>query len=154
MLLNFPLRSLVYCWKMTGEIIRLPGNILISAHCGAIVTGWLHISSCSNGMTLTLMLHSMEAWDITLMHLLIRYVRCCGYCPCTRFNITNTLQIPVFYRGGSIVPKKLRIRRCSSLMADDPYTLYVALNLEVRVVEWNVGIVLLLQWRLGRVNSN
>lgn len=43
-------------------------------------------------------------------------------------------QIPVFYRGGSIVPKKLRVRRCSALMADDPYTLFVALNSEVRVV--------------------
>lgn len=39
-------------------------------------------------------------------------------------------KIPAFYRGGSIVPKKLRVRRASVLMADDPYTLFVALNLE------------------------
>ncbi|EDV29833.1 uncharacterized protein TRIADDRAFT_37096 [Trichoplax adhaerens] len=37
-------------------------------------------------------------------------------------------KIPVFQRGGSIVPRKERIRRCSSLMYDDPYTLTVALN--------------------------
>ncbi|XP_028409802.1 neutral alpha-glucosidase AB-like isoform X2 [Dendronephthya gigantea] len=36
--------------------------------------------------------------------------------------------IPVFQRGGSIIPRKERIRRCSSLMTDDPYTLAVALN--------------------------
>ena len=29
------------------------------------------------------------------------------------------------------MPKKLRIRRSSALMADDPYTLVVALNKEV-----------------------
>ena len=40
-------------------------------------------------------------------------------------------QIPVFQHGGSIVPRKERIRRCSSLMADDPYTLIVALNKQV-----------------------
>ena len=38
----------------------------------------------------------------------------------------------MFYRGGSIVPKKLRVRRCSSLMADDPYTLFIALDGSVR----------------------
>lgn len=37
-------------------------------------------------------------------------------------------QIPVFQRGGSIVPTKQRIRRSSILMRKDPYTLYVALN--------------------------
>ncbi|CAB4000528.1 Neutral alpha-glucosidase AB, partial [Paramuricea clavata] len=36
--------------------------------------------------------------------------------------------IPVFQRGGSIVPRKERIRRCSSLMTEDPYTLVVALH--------------------------
>ncbi|XP_030855177.1 neutral alpha-glucosidase AB isoform X2 [Strongylocentrotus purpuratus] len=37
-------------------------------------------------------------------------------------------KIPVFQHGGSIVPRKERVRRCSSLTVDDPYTLTVALN--------------------------
>ncbi|BES89296.1 neutral alpha-glucosidase AB [Nesidiocoris tenuis] len=37
-------------------------------------------------------------------------------------------KIPVFYRGGSIVPRKLRVRRSSPLMLNDPYTLYVVLD--------------------------
>ncbi|KAK6632383.1 hypothetical protein RUM44_007425 [Polyplax serrata] len=37
-------------------------------------------------------------------------------------------KIPVYIRGGSIIPKKERIRRTSSLMKDDPYTLIVALD--------------------------
>lgn len=37
-------------------------------------------------------------------------------------------RIPVFQRGGSIVPKRERARRSSSLMARDPYTLVVALD--------------------------
>ncbi|XP_056295020.1 neutral alpha-glucosidase AB isoform X1 [Pseudoliparis swirei] len=36
--------------------------------------------------------------------------------------------IPVFQRGGSIIPRKSRVRRSSSCMMQDPYTLYVALN--------------------------
>lgn len=40
-------------------------------------------------------------------------------------------QIPVFQRGGSIIPKKLRVRRSSSSMEHDPYTLYVAVDLKV-----------------------
>uniref|UniRef100_A0A8D3DCI1 Glucosidase II alpha subunit b n=1 Tax=Scophthalmus maximus TaxID=52904 RepID=A0A8D3DCI1_SCOMX len=36
--------------------------------------------------------------------------------------------IPVFQRGGSIIPRKLRVRRSSSCMEHDPYSLYVALN--------------------------
>lgn len=36
--------------------------------------------------------------------------------------------IPVFQRGGSIIPRKLRVRRSSACMENDPYTLYVALN--------------------------
>ncbi|TKS72276.1 Neutral alpha-glucosidase AB [Collichthys lucidus] len=36
--------------------------------------------------------------------------------------------IPVFQRGGSIIPRKLRVRRSSTCMEHDPYTLYVALN--------------------------
>lgn len=36
--------------------------------------------------------------------------------------------IPVFQRGGTIVPRKDRVRRSSSCTHDDPYTLYVALD--------------------------
>eukprot|EP01121_Diplochlamys_sp_Union-15-3_P010462 TRINITY_DN2937_c0_g2_i5.p1 TRINITY_DN2937_c0_g2~~TRINITY_DN2937_c0_g2_i5.p1 ORF type:complete len:647 (-),score=113.04 TRINITY_DN2937_c0_g2_i5:37-1704(-) len=36
--------------------------------------------------------------------------------------------IPVFQRGGSIIPTKMRARRSSSQMVDDPYTLFIALD--------------------------
>jgi mannosyl-oligosaccharide alpha-1,3-glucosidase len=36
--------------------------------------------------------------------------------------------IPVFQRGGSIIPRKLRLRRSTLTMKTDPYTLYVALD--------------------------
>ncbi|XP_075795407.1 neutral alpha-glucosidase AB isoform X3 [Pelodiscus sinensis] len=36
--------------------------------------------------------------------------------------------IPVYQRGGSIVPRKERVRRSSDCMHHDPYTLYVALS--------------------------
>ncbi|BHF62802.1 hypothetical protein SprV_0200578800 [Sparganum proliferum] len=38
--------------------------------------------------------------------------------------------IPVFHRGGFIVPKKARTRRSSGLMAHDPYTLVISLDPE------------------------
>ena len=41
-------------------------------------------------------------------------------------------KIPVYYRGGSIVPRKMRVRRASSLTRDDPFTLFVALDSSVR----------------------
>ncbi|XP_074037232.1 neutral alpha-glucosidase AB [Leptinotarsa decemlineata] len=45
------------------------------------------------------------------------------------FNIPVTLdKMVAFYRGGSIIPRKDRPRRASSLMHEDPYTLYVALD--------------------------
>lgn len=37
---------------------------------------------------------------------------------------------PVLQRGGSIIPKKERARRSSSLMVHDPYTLVIALDLQ------------------------
>lgn len=40
----------------------------------------------------------------------------------------NADKIPAFYRGGSIVPRMDRPRRASTLMHDDPYTLYVNLD--------------------------
>mmetsp|Transcript_1229 Transcript_1229/g.2479 ORF Transcript_1229/g.2479 Transcript_1229/m.2479 type:complete len:1054 (-) Transcript_1229:66-3227(-) len=36
--------------------------------------------------------------------------------------------IPVFQRGGSIISRKLRLRRSSHMMSNDPYTLFVALD--------------------------
>jgi len=39
-------------------------------------------------------------------------------------------KIPVFQRGGTIVPRRHRIRRSSSLMLNDPITLHVAVNKE------------------------
>lgn len=35
--------------------------------------------------------------------------------------------VPVFQRGGTVVPRKMRARRATDLMANDPYTLFVAL---------------------------
>lgn len=40
----------------------------------------------------------------------------------------DSYKIPVFQRGGSIMPKKERVRRASTLMKNDPYTLIVCLN--------------------------
>lgn len=40
-------------------------------------------------------------------------------------------QIPVFYRGGFIIPTHQRPRRSSIIAAEDPYTLTVSLNLQV-----------------------
>jgi len=37
-------------------------------------------------------------------------------------------KISVFQRGGSIIPRKLRVRRTSSQMEADPITLFIALN--------------------------
>jgi alpha 1,3-glucosidase len=36
--------------------------------------------------------------------------------------------IPVFQRGGSVIVRKLRLRRSSRMMMKDPYTLYIALS--------------------------
>ena len=37
-------------------------------------------------------------------------------------------KIPVYQRGGSIIARKLRLRRSTQLMIKDPYTLYIALD--------------------------
>jgi len=37
-------------------------------------------------------------------------------------------KIPVYHRGGHVVPRKMRLRRSASLMAHDPYTLTVAVD--------------------------
>lgn len=36
--------------------------------------------------------------------------------------------VPVYQRGGSIISRKLRLRRSSKMMTIDPYTLYIALD--------------------------
>lgn len=41
---------------------------------------------------------------------------------------TDMDKVPVFIRGGTIVPTRERIRRASSLMSHDPITIYVALS--------------------------
>lgn len=41
-------------------------------------------------------------------------------------------KIPVYQRGGSIIPRKLRLRRSSSLMINDPYTIYIALDNDLK----------------------
>merc|ERR1719499_621560 len=51
--------------------------------------------------------------------------------PYTRFSPANVqvnidTEIPVFYRGGTIVPEKHRKRRSSEAMKNDPYTLVIA----------------------------
>ncbi|KFB48949.1 AGAP000862-PA-like protein [Anopheles sinensis] len=40
----------------------------------------------------------------------------------------DSYKVPVFQRGGTIVPRKERVRRASTLMRHDPYTLTVALD--------------------------
>jgi len=40
----------------------------------------------------------------------------------------DSYKIPVFQKGGTIIPKKSRIRRSSTLMTNDPYTLVVCLD--------------------------
>ncbi|XP_071162739.1 neutral alpha-glucosidase AB-like isoform X2 [Mytilus edulis] len=37
-------------------------------------------------------------------------------------------KIPVFQRGGSVIPRKMRVRRSSGLMHDDPITLFICLD--------------------------
>ena len=37
-------------------------------------------------------------------------------------------KIPVYQRGGSVIPRKLRLRRSTMMMKSDPYTLFVALD--------------------------
>lgn len=38
-------------------------------------------------------------------------------------------KIPVFQRGGTVIPRQMRLRRSSALMGADPYTLVVAPDL-------------------------
>ena len=47
--------------------------------------------------------------------------------PYTQVDVTMET-IPVFLRGGSIVPRKERTRRSTAQMVDDPFTLWVVLD--------------------------
>ncbi|XP_077869265.1 neutral alpha-glucosidase AB-like [Saccoglossus kowalevskii] len=49
-------------------------------------------------------------------------------------------KIPVFQRGGSIIPRKERVRRSSTLMQDDPYTLVVAVNKDGSVSQCHIPL--------------
>lgn len=44
-------------------------------------------------------------------------------------------QIPVFLRGGSIIPRRQRVRRAASLMTKDPFTLVVVLDEKVSLLD-------------------
>jgi len=47
----------------------------------------------------------------------------------SKYTVSTPIhKTPFFHRGGTIIPKKERIRRSSSLMKNDPYTLVVALD--------------------------
>jgi len=51
----------------------------------------------------------------------------------TEFQRDITIDtIPVYQRGGSVISRKLRLRRSTETMVRDPYTLYVALDSELR----------------------
>lgn len=41
-------------------------------------------------------------------------------------------KIPAYYRGGFIIPRRDRIRRSSSAMKLDPFTLVIALDRKVK----------------------
>lgn len=47
--------------------------------------------------------------------------------------------IPMFQRGGTIIPAWERVRRSSALMRQDPITLYIAINFKVSVFECKVS---------------
>ncbi|XP_070495450.1 neutral alpha-glucosidase AB [Chironomus tepperi] len=44
----------------------------------------------------------------------------------------NTYKVPVYQRGGTIIPRKMRIRRSAVLMENDPITLIVAVDSDKR----------------------
>ncbi|XP_058382643.1 neutral alpha-glucosidase AB isoform X1 [Diceros bicornis minor] len=50
--------------------------------------------------------------------------------PQTLYLPVTLSSIPVFQRGGTIVPRWMRVRRSSECMKDDPITLFVALSLQ------------------------
>ena len=62
---------------------------------------------------------------------------------CVYRSISTPLdKIPVFLRGGSIVPFRMRVRRSANPNPDDPFTLYVALDQSQRAtgcLYWDDG---------------
>lgn len=65
-------------------------------------------------------------------------------------------KIPVFQRGGSIVPRKMRVRRSSSLMVSDPFTLVICLDKQVwkptLLICWNVIYICLYMYIYMYIN--
>ncbi len=51
--------------------------------------------------------------------------------PATKKVAAPLDKIPVYQRAGSVVPRKMRLRRSSAMMAQDPYTLVIALDEKV-----------------------
>ena len=45
-----------------------------------------------------------------------------------KFTDITLATVPVFQRGGSIIPYKFRLRRSTKQMINDPFTLLIALN--------------------------
>ncbi len=70
----------------------------------------------------------VKSWEWAESHVFLNF--CCCYPVRSYVHDPRVflLQIPVFMRGGSIIPTRERIRRAASLMSHDPITLYVALN--------------------------
>lgn len=125
----------IVVWLVTKRFCLITNMIIMLCH------------HCRYGMMCRLMNHTLATVGPTL---LLHWAKCVYVCICTHTHIcalthtdthiqTDThswthwysSQIPVFQKGGTIVPKKLRVRRASSLMANDPYTLVVALDNKV-----------------------
>ena len=51
--------------------------------------------------------------------------------PTTKLIAAPLRKVPVFQRGGTILPKKMRVRRTSGLTHNDPFTLVAALGAKV-----------------------
>lgn len=62
-------------------------------------------------------------------------------------NITNSFvsQIPVYIRGGHIIPMRNRIRRAALLTLNDPFTLLITLNNNVSI-RWNKAFSIISVW--------
>lgn len=52
-----------------------------------------------------------------------------------RFDVSPVPNLLVYQRGGSIIPRKLRIRRSSTQMASDPISLAIALDAKAERAE-------------------
>lgn len=139
--------DLVWCWKLHGYpwwrnkirccSIRQGTNINLS--CEAIVRNleWHTIPTfqycCLTFHVDKIVATNQKNWTIL-------------YC----FYVFE-FQIPVYQRGGYIVPRKERIRRSSSLTRNDPFTLIVCLDKQVKYSfsTW-CSVVCALDWHCVR----